>query len=80
MEDLISGYSQNGNKIDNVSVRISEKYALTITEASKYFNIGQHTIRKLVLIPENNYTLTVGNKFLIKKEKFTEFLNSKHSL
>ena len=68
------------NEEENAPVRISEKYALTIPEAAKFFNIGQHVIRRLTQIPRNNYTLVVGNKHLVKKDKFIEYLNTRETL
>ena len=52
----------------------SEKYMLTIKEAAAYFNIG---IKKLRRIAEDNLgTVAVycGNRFLIIRPKFEEFI------
>ena len=58
---------------------ISEKYMLTIQEASAYFNIGDKKLRKL--IDENigaEYIMTNGRKYLIKKKLFEKFLELVH--
>ena len=60
---------------------ISEKYMLTIQEASAYFNIGDKKLRKL--IDENigaEYIMTNGTKYLIKRRKFEEFIDNTSSI
>nr|DAF24922.1 MAG TPA: excisionase [Caudoviricetes sp.] len=57
------------------AVPVSEKYMLTIKEAVAYFNIG---IKKLRRIAEDNLgTVAVycGNRFLIIRPKFEEFIS-----
>jgi len=66
------------NKIEEV--KLSEKYALPIIDAAKLFGIGQHMIRSLTQIPNNNYTLKIGTKTLIKREKFQEYLDKRNVL
>lgn len=56
------------------AVPVSEKYMLTIKEAAAYFNIG---IKKLRRIAEDNLGTVVvycGNRFLITRPKFEEFI------
>ncbi len=58
----------------NEALPVSEKYMLTIKEAAAYFNIG---IKKLRRIAEDNLgTVAVycGNRFLIIRPKFEEFI------
>lgn len=67
----------------SLSVPIWEKYMLTVDEASKYFGIGEKKIR--FLIAENSgtefcFTVQIGNKSLINREKFEKFLNETTSL
>ena len=60
---------------------ISEKYMLTIQEASAYFNIGDKMLRKL--IDENigaEYIMTNGRKYLIKKKLFEKFVDQISSI
>lgn len=74
----------NSYKKRNVlSVPISEKYMLTVDEAVQYFGIGEKKIRNL--IAENNgtdlcFTVQIGNKSLINRRKFEEFLNQTTAL
>ena len=59
---------------ENTLVPVSEKYTLTIKEAAAYFNIG---IKKMRRIAEDNLgTVAVycGNRFLIIRPKFEEFI------
>ena len=59
---------------ENTLVPVSEKYTLTIKEAAAYFNIG---IKKMRRIAEDNLgTVAVycGNRFMIIRPKFEEFI------
>lgn len=62
-------------------VRICEKYNLTISEASEYFNIGEKKLRQLV--QENaaaDFILNNGVKVLIKRVKFEQFIDETSSI
>lgn len=64
-----------------ITVSISEKYALTIQEASTYFGIGEKKLRQLVQENETaDYLLHNGIKVLIKRSLFESFLDSISSL
>jgi hypothetical protein len=77
-------------KIDNTEAKVKgkmvpiwKKYMLTVDEAVLYFGIGEKKIR--MLISENVdsdycFTVQVGNKSLINRHKFEEFLNQTISL
>lgn len=70
-------------KMKGKMVPIWEKYMLTVDEAVQYFGIGEKKIR--MLISENTdtdycFTVQVGNKSLINRHKFEEFLNQTTSL
>lgn len=57
-------------------LEISAKYNLTIKEAVQYFNIGEKNLRKLVANnPTADYILMVGNKILIKRKIFEQFID-----
>ena len=70
------------NMVTNTSTKegkrvpLWEKFALTINEATEYFNIGEKKLRKLI---DNNmgepFIIQNGVKVLINREKFEEFLN-----
>lgn len=58
-----------------------KKYALTITEASEYFNIGQTKLRKIVMENKyNDFSIMNGNKILFKRKKFEEWLDQIDSI
>ena len=59
---------------------IYEKYALTIEEAALYTNIGQNKITKLAKDPRSTFVLYVGNKKLIKRKEFEDYLSSQIEL
>lgn len=62
-------------------IPIWEKYALTISEAVLYFNIGDKKMRKLVQEYEHcDFILQNGNKTLIKRKKFEEFIDEISSI
>ena len=72
--DHLVGRRDTMNAESNEALPVSEKYMLTIKEAAAYFNIG---IKKLRRIAEDNLgTVAVycGNRFLIIRPKFEEFI------
>ena len=62
-------------------VPLWKKYALTVTEASHYFGIGEKKLRGLI---EQNlgagFVLQNGVKYLIKRKQFEEFLDKTNSV
>lgn len=57
-------------------MNISDKFLLSIKEASNLFGIGQHRLREILSEDyECKYHLTIGRVIKIKKKKFEEFLN-----
>ena len=72
--DHLVGRRDTMNAESNETLHVSEKYMLTIKEAAAYFNIG---IKKMRRIAEDNLgTVAVfcGNRFLIIRPKFEEFI------
>ena len=54
-----------------------KKYMLTLREAAEYFHIGEKKLRQIV--EENmdaDFLLTSGNRIMIKRKRFEEFLDS----
>lgn len=67
--------------IEKDNLAINEKYNLTIKEAVKYFNIGEKNLRRLVSDnPNADYILMVGNKILIKRKIFEQFIDETGSI
>lgn len=56
-------------------VLIKDKYALTVNEASEYFNIGVKRIRRVLAEYPNQFTVNCGNKQLIVRHKFERFID-----
>ena len=66
-------FSILGMAIPNISTE--KKFNLTVEEACAYFNIGENTMRNLIRSnPTANYLLSIGNRTLIKKTAFEDFI------
>lgn len=63
-----------------ISIPIWEKANLTLEEAAAYSGIGIHKIRTLSEKKECDFVLWVGNKRLIKRRKFDEFIERQYSI
>ena len=46
-------------------LEINEKYLLTVTEASEYFNVGPRQIQKVIEENEGNFALQLDGKDMI---------------
>ena len=57
-----------------LDLSISEKYMLTVREASVYFHIGIKHMRRLAENNDGEFALFVGNRYLICRPKFEEYL------
>ncbi len=62
------------------TVKIAEKPLLTVEEAAEYFNIGVNKIRSMTNDEDCPYVLWSGNRRLIKRIAFEEFLYSQYSI
>ena len=58
-----------------ISVPISEKYMLTIREASAYFNLGIKHLRRLAEENTEGFSVYNGNRYMIIRPKFEKFLD-----
>ena len=59
---------------NNAKMPVTEKYLLSVKEAAQYFSIG---IKKMRRLAEDNlgvFAVYSGNRYLINREKFEEFL------
>ena len=61
-------------------VRLSEKWLLTITEASQYFGIGQGTLKRISDDPQCDFVLWIGRKRMFKRVQLEGFLDKTWSL
>ncbi len=62
------------------NVPISEKALLTLEEAAEYFSIGINRLRIITADENCPYVLWVGNRRLIKRKPFEEYLYRNHSV
>ena len=62
------------------TIPIKDKINLSIQEASVYSGIGETTIRKMLKERGCTFRLMVGNKHLIKRKAFEQFLEEAHYL
>ena len=53
---------------------LSEKYTLTIKEAAEYFSIGIKKMRRLAEEHVDSFSIYSGNRSLIIRTKFEEYL------
>ena len=60
------------------TIPIWKKLNLTIKEACEYSNIGETTIRNLLNMPACPFVIYVGNKKLVKREAFENWLTDKN--
>ena len=67
-------------KSERFQVPIPQKTNLTVDEAAAYFNIGRDKIRQLSDVPNCEFVLFVGEKRLIKRRKFEEYLEGMYSI
>ena len=63
-----------------LSVPISEKAALTLEEAAAYSNIGINKLREITNENCCDFVFFVGNKRLIKRKRFEQYLDRVFSL
>lgn len=54
----------------------SDKYMLTIREAAEYFNIGTKRLRRLAEDNPGGIAVYCGNKYLINRPLFEDFLKN----
>lgn len=52
------------------------KVTLTIKEAAAYSNIGINKIEELLKQPKCNFVLYVGNKKLVKRKEFEQYISN----
>ncbi len=61
-------------------VPIWEKANLTLTEAAELYNIGINRLREISDDENCTFVLFVGNKRLIKRKQFDEYLLGAYSI
>ncbi len=64
------------NEIQQHIIPVWKRYALTVTEAAEYYHIGENKLR--MIADENSkadFIIMNGNRILIKRQKFEEYLD-----
>ena len=61
-------------------VPVHEKVTLTLEEAAVYSNIGINKIREISNTKNCPFVLWVGNKRLIKRRQFEQFIEKNYSI
>lgn len=62
--------------LKKIEIPIWEKYALTVDEAALYFRIGENAIRRIISENQDaNFWFMIGNRKLIKRVLFEEYMN-----
>ena len=57
-------------------VPISERYTLSVEEASLYFGISEKRLRKIISEdPYAEYLLSIGNRTQFKRKKFERYID-----
>lgn len=57
-------------------IPVWKRYALTIPEASAYYHIGGNKLRMIAdTHPESDFIIMNGNRVLIKRQKFEQYLD-----
>ena len=55
-------------------IPLNEKYSLTIKEAAQYFSIGVKKMRRLAEDNLGDFAVYSGNRYLILRERFEDYL------
>ena len=64
----------NEIKKKDTGMLIGDKYLLSIKEAGTYFNIGTKKMRRLAEDSLEGFSVFCGNRYLIIRTKFEEFI------
>lgn len=66
--------ASKGTAIDSADLQVSEKYGLSIKEASAYFGIGIKKMRRLAETRKNDFAFYNGNRYIIIRHRFEAYL------
>lgn len=61
---------------EKIHVPIEKKMNLTVKEAAEYSNIGINKIAEMLRNPMCNFVLYIGNKKLVKRKEFEQYLST----
>ena len=63
---------QDGSRKNEIPM--NQRYTLSLNEAGQYFHIGVKRLRRLAECNIGNFSVRCGNRYLIVRPKFEEFL------
>ena len=62
--------------MENTTIPVWQRYALTVTEAAEYYHIGETKLRRIAEEhPDADFIIMNGNRVLFKRIKFKRFLD-----
>ena len=53
-------------------IPVWQRYLLTVTEAAEYYHIGENKLRMII---EEQFVIMNGNRYLLKRMRFENFLD-----
>ena len=65
----------DNHKENTIKMPFWLKMNLTVKEAAVYSNIGINRIEELLKQPQCNFVLYVGNKKLVKRKEFEQYIS-----
>ena len=65
---------------EKTAIPVSEKYLLTMREASEYFSIGIKKMRRLAEDNIGRFAVCSGNRYLIVRTKFEKFIEESSAI
>ena len=68
---------QNHIEIHDICIPIEKKLNLTIREAAEYSNIGVNKLNDMLRNPMCDFVLYVGNRKLVKRREFEEYISKR---
>lgn len=71
---------ESADKRKKITVPIEKKINLTVKEAAEYSNIGENKISEMLRNPMCNFVLYVGNKKLVKRKEFEQYLAARREV
>ena len=64
------------NNEQTIITPVWRRYTLTIEEAAGFYHIGENKLRSIIYThPNGNFYVMNGNRVLIKRAKFEEYLD-----
>ena len=61
-------------EVEAMKIPVSEKYSLSVREAADYFSIGVKKMRRLAEDNLGDFAVYSGNRYIIIRSKFEEYL------